>query len=703
MILSLELVCFRQHVEASFVFKDGLNTLRGRNEDGKTSILLGILYALWGAKALPAPLEETVTWGYPVKDLKARLTMSINGHLYLFTRSKAGAECSHSGGMVTGQTEVSKFASELLGADSSRASKLMVASQSDLRGALVDGSTSLSAYIEDLSGMDLFDTLLEEASIQLTTGPTTVLDTAIERMQEVVDQQPPQVPDHSTVDKDIDKISTKLEDLKETLETVIEPSCTMAHEAYTMAVAVNETREAAVKALASVEHSLLQHKKELEDACDASEVEVDEDRLAKVTQLLHDVTIQKEARKAYEAFEKLVYPTATWTGDHASLMAEIAQTTANKRVCSDRISDLKVEIATAEAKRVQSAECSYCGKDFSELPEVAKKNADLDEAIECLKKRLALEKARLDRADCDLADLEAIRKAEHKVLGFYSDYSDYVIKEEGQVPPVLRWNFNLEDIDIDIDALTEEKTALSKALKAKKEALTLIPHLSNRVDDEQHRVHEMFSNLPPSANTSKLKEEWEERKFVAQVTREEIASLKDQLRDMELRKESDLKEYETKLAAYEEAKVYLDKLKEERRVLVRNNALVKKIKAARPIVAAKLWTVVLSSVSVMFSNMREEKSIVGRNSDGFTVNGKPIKGNLSGSAMDILGLALRVALLKSFIPHCPFMILDEPMSACDDFRTENMLAFITSVKFDQVILVTHEPISAHWANHNITL
>ena len=70
MITSLTLSHFRQHVDLTVDFLPGLNVLRGKNENGKTSTLESILYALYGTKALRTSLEDAVTWGQKPGQLK---------------------------------------------------------------------------------------------------------------------------------------------------------------------------------------------------------------------------------------------------------------------------------------------------------------------------------------------------------------------------------------------------------------------------------------------------------------------------------------------------------------------------------------------------------------------------------------------------------------------------------------------------------
>ena len=102
------------------------------------------------------------------------------------------------------------------------------------------------------------------------------------------------------------------------------------------------------------------------------------------------------------------------------------------------------------------------------------------------------------------------------------------------------------------------------------------------------------------------------------------------------------------------------------------------------------------------SEMRGTPSVVSKTADGFLVDGHPVA-TMSGSTLDILGLAIRVALVRTFLPSAPFLVLDEPCASMDQTRTEALLGFLVAVGFKQVLLVTHEDVSQNVADHIITL
>lgn len=715
MIISLKLEHFRKHIDRVFNFTDGLNSIRGANEDGKTSLLLAILYALYGVRALPLSLEEEVTWGYPVKNLKVSLTLRIGERLYAFTRGKGGAECNFDGGVVTGQNEVSKFAAELLGADLDRAQKLMFASQKGLAAAMEGGPTALSSYIESLSGMDLFDVLLDECANQLTTGPTTTLDTAIANMEQELAAGEPIKPDTSVTEMQIAHLRREAERYEGVLVTK-QPDVTAAADAYNQAVASERGRVQAEQNVARVRANREKRAEQIRQQVALSIVDIDEARIEHLQSVLRDRALNDEALLARKKFEALVYPEVNWDESYDAMLAEIdkqraARDSAAAKItkCEQYVAKREADIRVKQANKVTSSVCGFCDQDMAQFPQVAQKNADLDAEIVAITNDIALTKQDLETARTefreaqeDLTALTNIKNESVKFSEFYARYHAYVKCDDSAVPCRLTWSAPIPKPLGSADDIRAELDKLVKSKEAKASATAVVETLRKAHDDEGQLLDEMVAAVPaavdlePLLKVKQLGEQFlQETQSIANQHRQKVNGL-----EMDLRNATSM--YELALKQRGELKQRLDDKREERKVLLFNNQLVKKIKAARPIVASKLWAIVLASVSTMFSRMRGENSVVARGADGFTINGKNAKA-VSGSTIDLLGMAMRVALLKTFIPECPFFILDEPMAACDDNRSASLLGFVTSCGFDQILLVTHEEISDTAASNLIVV
>lgn len=63
--------------------------------------------------------------------------------------------------------------------------------------------------------------------------------------------------------------------------------------------------------------------------------------------------------------------------------------------------------------------------------------------------------------------------------------------------------------------------------------------------------------------------------------------------------------------------------------------------------------------------------------------------SLSGSTLDSLGLAIRIGLVKTFLPSVRFLLVDEPAAGMDDEREAAMLALLSTCDLEQVIMITH--------------
>lgn len=702
MILTLELEYFLQHTHATFNFTKGLNAIRGRNEGGKTSILLGILYALFGSRVLPLSMEETVTWGHQLRNLKVVLTMHLGDDMYVFVRTPSGAECRHSGGIVTGQKEVSKFAAELLGADAERAGRLMVASQKSMAAALEGGPTALSEYIEDMSGMFLFDILIEEAATHWPTGPTNDIDIKIADVEERLTAPLPAAPDFSKEDEEAMILQGELAAAEKGLEEVMKPSLQDATDRYNQAVIADKSRQDALSNVHRASTMLLQHMNQLEEAEAAAATPVDLERIRELDHLIRDSSLQQEAITAYTKFRGLIRPEQEWEGSMDEMLAELETQESIMSRAQKTATELRFKIRESRAHIVSSSNCTWCGQDYSKYPSIAEKNAEIEASCAVWEKEAEDAQNMYVEAKQSVQVLRFIKDKAQVFNEFHARFHAYLDRDDSMVPCKLTWNRDIPGAVVDVCALQQELSTLTAARDRKVKATTQLETLHPLVVEEGHTVEALNNAVPAEVDVEGLLAERNNLRNLVHQCEVHIGSINHKLDQIERHKQQLQIAYERDKALHDEYAQRLIELKEHRQKLMFHNSLLKKIKTARPIVAAKLWAVVLASASVMFTQMRGHQSIITRSADQFLVNGRPVKG-LSGSATDILGMALRVALVKTFIPQCPFMILDEPMSACDKDRTEALLNFITCSKFDQLLLVTHEDISADWSDNLIQI
>lgn len=176
MLHKIRLENFRKHADLTVSFTAGINAIRAPNEAGKTTLLEAIAYALFGTKGLKESIDDVVTYDMPVSKLRVALDFDHAGVAYNIKRSKSGAELNGTGVKVTGQAEVTRFVEKLLGTSADMASKLMLAKQKGLGGALSGGPREAGAMIEDLAGIDLIQRYIDLITAHLVAGQTSAAE-----------------------------------------------------------------------------------------------------------------------------------------------------------------------------------------------------------------------------------------------------------------------------------------------------------------------------------------------------------------------------------------------------------------------------------------------------------------------------------------------------------------------------------------------
>ena len=710
MLNSITIKNFRKHTDSTFSFDDGLHVMRGMNEAGKSTVLEAVGYALFGVKALRSPLAEAVTWDQPENTLRVTLTLTVDGVQYVVSRGKSGAEINYDGGIVTGQTEVTSFLAGKLKVDSGSAPKLMLSSQMDIRGALEAGPKATTDLIERLAEFDQIDRLIDLMQEKLTLGNTSTASAQLESARERLDALSAEVePDIASLELKVTSALGCLE-LANSNYALQDEAYHTTMEAYSQARANQQAHrdalsraEQAAADLDSAEDSLWNLKEHpVEPTWDS------DDRIQRLLAFKADENLLRQRRAAHQAvkgflgkLDNLGY----FNGSVSVFNEHLAGNRAKLDEAKDAIRANDVKLATLRSK-LNNDSCTFCGKDFSDLPEVRAKNeatqAEIDEVIVQSLKMQSLKAA----SEAAIAALNKIW-SDGKLIGdLASSWGAYVEVDGSTVPPVLAWMGDVPEPAGDLPDYDAEIRSIRAKVKAHADWLTLVAQATDRVatfkvaDERAKDAVSALTDAAPDVDAAQAAH------FAASQARQEAAETRDEYRDSV---RSACSVLDTAVANWERvvqskarASEAVDSALKALNELEFNNALLKRVRTARPIIADKLWNLVLAAVGTYFSEMRGTRSVVTKTSDGFLVDGHPVA-SLSGSTLDILGLAIRVALVRTFLPSAPFLILDEPCASMDTARTESLLGFLVSVGFKQVILVTHEDVSESVADHIITI
>lgn len=696
MLRSLSAFNFRKIENKTFEFENGLNVLRGRNESSKSTTLQAIAYALFGAQALPEPVADVVTWGHEPKDLRVELTMNSGD---VFKRGPTGAEVWRDGKVfVTGQKEVTKHAEMLFGASAAIAPKLMFASQGKITGALDDGAAALSVLIENLAGFEVFDTLLEAAQTKLQLGSPKLTEERLNNARSSLSALAESLPEKpASIDEAIAEAKAALL-VKGNSHPALEAKVAAARSRYERCAdlciekrSLDAKIETAVAAVASVSAQIATTKKSL--------VKVDAAEIERLKRLVAEADNYTATLAAWNKFQAV--PTERFPGTKAEYERKMADLSAEKWGIAEQQKGVSAKIAKLQSKRINHDACDKCGQDITHLEHVKTTNAQIDEQLTQLMPALV----ELDESFTSICAMET-DLAKFRKIEVPTSLGGFVEFDESTFPATLTWKNGVVTVNTPV-APRAELAQLEATAKTTASALSQLEML----DKQKANANANLINLQAMLD----KVLWPTGDELMAVSKEhedlntKLVLLSSELAMAQINIDYGLKQYENALQAWRVNAMqvaYAEKVvaqcEADLAELGFNNALVAKLRKIRPVIANKVWNTFLASASAMFSSIRGFQSTLTKDAAGFKCNGTSAQ-SLSGSAKDALGLALRVALIRTFVPHCRLLVVDEPCQGADESRTGAMIGFIAATGFGQTILVTHENISGAVAENIIEL
>jgi len=710
MITSLKLTNFRKIVSDEMIFTPGINVIKGPNEASKSSRLEAIAYALFGSRALRTPLEATVTREKPLSSMKVVLALNIGRDSYIFTRAKSGSEVIKNGVVFcTGQNETSALAATFLGADINTSGKLLLADQNSIRGVLSGGPKELSTFLEDLAGFDTFDRILDAASKKLALGSASLLEAQLKGAENTLAAATANLP--AKPDEDAHALSLKALEAK---AAAIEASLPSLREL--AKTAVNRWQEASdlylrKRVMAGKVDELLRNVGQAQDQ--VSILTKNTDKVVDVGQIevLKARIVEAEGHAARVAayIQFLSIPEGlVWKGDKSSF-------DMCRNICQTKISQLEKEaiqlrfdVKTLNSQRFDSTTCSKCGQALPDIDNIVATNTAIDKKLVEIATLLAANEVNLALETKDRGRFNNIEAHAKRLESIYKKLIGYCLFDDDQYPARAVWDGTKPDgFAPDVSLLRQQLTAVEAEVKALETSRAQLAWAKEQLDKIVRMYNEAEIVLrefvaPSDDDTLALTTDKDKALGDVSIAEGEAYLIRHKAVELDREFQVAVRMWDMAKERVNDANKTIEACKADLASLGFNNALVAKLRKIRPVIANKLWNTVLASVSVMFSQMRKEESWVTKDSGGFKVNGQAVE-SLSGSTLDILGLSVRCALLRTFLPQCGLLVLDEPCASMDDGRTEALLGFLKSVGFQQTLLVSHEEVSESVADNLIQL
>lgn len=702
MFTSIQTTNFRKLRNTHIEFGPGLIAIRAANESGKSTLLEALGYALVGAEALREPLADVVTWGEKESSLKVVLRFNVNEFKIEIRRSKSGAEIDVDGKLVaTGQKEVTRFVEGLFGAAPKVAGKLMMASQKTIRGALEDGPTATAQLIEQLSNFGLIDEIIALVQEHLPSGSAVAVEQQLKALAGQLESERPGELDLSSHQARLDEIA--LAKGKEEAELMAAASeLTTAHAAAEQARRNAAALSSAQREVSTNQTAIARAQATLSALHPQSSVTPEE--IERLRAWAATAAGAAAAHQAHQELSALGRPASEWDGTRASFEAAAAANTQDLNRQTQHYNTLKLRKTELTGRLIKEASCAFCGKDLRDVPEVAQHNSPLAAEIAKIESELALTLAVIGEHQEDQKAYAAIEVADRTAAKLYAKHARYVTLQDTAVPALWAWagpDLSQAVLGGASEALAAAEAEVRRADRDAGQKVALETEIA-RASATLAAAEAWVADLAPKVAAdrsvgletdlaSKVRYH-EQRLHTLQTEAAQVGSVMDTARQLHAMKVSN---YSRLLESFRAAETQLEELQ-------LNNVLLRKLRGARPKVADKLWGVILSTVGHYFSGIRGLQSVVTKGDDGFQVDGRPVAG-LSGSALDALGLGIRIGLTKTFLPNIDFLVLDEPGAACDDNRESNMLATLSTAGFGQVLLVTHSAMADVFADQVVTL
>lgn len=162
----IELHHFKKHSDLSVNFGDGLTGITGSNFAGKSTLLKGILFSLFGVSATGHKSERLTTRGSSdTTKVTAEITLPVHGKVKIERTLKGAKAWSEDGTLLAnGTTPVTKLVEEAYGMAAADLQLLLYSKQGQSQALLEFGAAALQQTVERLAKSELVDKVLDRIS-----------------------------------------------------------------------------------------------------------------------------------------------------------------------------------------------------------------------------------------------------------------------------------------------------------------------------------------------------------------------------------------------------------------------------------------------------------------------------------------------------------------------------------------------------------
>ena len=701
MIRQIQLKHFRQHQHYAIDFTHGTTVIYGANESGKSTLFEAITFALFGVRACRN--NDLSSWGVESNSHQVMLHFTVENIDYTLKRSARSAEITWATGRVTGQTDVSRFCENLWQLKPNTGSKLMFIGQNSIRGILEEGGVKTAQMIEQLADFDQIEHWIHTLQTEFTTGSVEPYQQNLSYLNQQLNELQTELAALPDPEQQAAQLRQQLhaqQNEYQTQQQHYQQQLAQLTQEWQHAQTLNQQQQHLQRQLDQVEA----HLAATERLLDAPLLSVDPQSVQQAEQQLHDLQAQ------YQLWQDYCLAKDYQTHPHRlALTADELQQQIEQR--QHHIQHLQTQHAslTGEIKSLQNhlhtdLYCSQCHRAWDNIEQMQQANQITQQQITQLQNQQAHYQQQLQQQQQELTQrLELF----HYPVPVLPPHSHWQIINDAHYPPCLQWTTTIPT-EITPTMLQQAQQKWQHAQREWQRAQDQQAHFQAAQQRHQTLLNEVahyraqLNQLPPIAAAADIRLAINNLEHQAQAITQQLQQVQHSLAHFDDLTQPWFTQHQKITHKINQLQQHIQTTQHDIHHINLNNQLLKALRSIKPKIANQIWQTVCSTISHYFSLMRQQTSVVSKGENGFMVDGKDVY-SLSGSTLDILGLAIRVALTKTFLPHCHFLLLDEPFAACDAQRQAQALGFIHTLGFDQIIIVTHDNLTEAVADHVIEL
>mgnify|MGYP001822599564 CR=1 FL=1 len=712
MLKKLSLQNFKSFSNLEIEFPQGLTLLTGPNFSGKSSVLHGVLYALWGPLGVPGGKEVAVKRGESSAEVD--LEFSLSGHEYRVHRKGSSASLYEDGDCIAkSASAVTSSIEDLLGFDRKRFLQLKYGEQKKIENLLTLGAGELHSIIEDVAQATVINEVIEKTKVvanECRGGVEALSDIDTDSIQEEL----------NTLTVDLQARHTELEQINASVNAAQE-QYNAVQEQTAVASQQEEERVKLRKQLAQIESNLpaLESRKAVADstvnALYGTEAMLDQLRMGLST-LVPQAQQAAEQVQRLNALRRDADLLVKRVGDSDQLIEKTLTSLETMGVRADPSTlELVLEQAKEERTRIQerhaqvtsaiaSGICPACqrpydedqdlGSYYAEQGELASKISELNREIPSAEGQLRVARehnAELDRLNKVLIDTQEIVKDQRTKM-------ELTVLEKEELEK-LNPEEALTALTGQSETLNEQVQELTDKVRQLAEATALSEQIGEQITQLTH-LKRQIGTLPEPIDMRPLLDQVNTLKEVldqATVIHSEKHSAYTQLYG----------QWTALNESLQRAAKTIEKRKSLQKRLATADNLGKFLRTNRDRFMGDIWSGVLSYASSFSSDCTGGKIERLMRTDGgafrFVEEGEeaPIDA-ASGAQRSIMGLGVQLALAQMLPSQFPTLMLDEPTADADPERSLAM-ASLLSADNHQLIMSSHRELDGMIAQQVINL